>query len=445
MGTIPSRPRVKLIVCYLICFVIILTISAKGQTGQQTNTPKTGLIFADPARYQSIPLALRPISGILPASVDLSATFPRPGDQGNQSSCVGWAVAYALKSYQEKQERNWLLDTKEHLFSPAYIYNQIKVSSDCSGGSTFIEALDLLTLQGVAPLSLFDYDKQNCSRKPDARIKQAAQPFAIASWRRVNVQDSTEIKSHLAAGFPVLIGVEVDRAFMNLAAGNLYTRYDGNSLSGHALVVIGYDDSTGNGTGGFKVINSWGTTWADNGFGWISYQALRQIVREGYVAQDIINPNPVPPNPNIKPDPKPNPISFDDSLLGTWSFYCDCANYNGDPSDDKTRLISQQQDLKLTLVLRKRNDVSTPYEGYLEKQGDRYAITRITHIPKTDELKIYAETDSKHSYTLELQLTWKDYFKTWVATGYFRYAYTKSANHIGHVQEGNVSGHKERN
>jgi hypothetical protein len=65
-----------------------------------------------------------------PTSVDLSPNFPNPGSQGAQSSCVGWAVAYALKSFQEKMEIGWPLNTAENIFSPAFVYNQINGSND---------------------------------------------------------------------------------------------------------------------------------------------------------------------------------------------------------------------------------------------------------------------------------------------------------------------------
>ena len=67
----------------------------------------TGLTFMNDVAYQSIPLAAPPLLGQVPKAVDLSSRFPEPGDQGKQNSCVGWAVAYALKSYQEGLERSW--------------------------------------------------------------------------------------------------------------------------------------------------------------------------------------------------------------------------------------------------------------------------------------------------------------------------------------------------
>lgn len=65
----------------------------------------------------------------LPSYVDLTDQFPAPGNQGLQSSCTAWAVAYALKSHQEYvewgAEHNWDLNDKNCLYSPTYIYNQL--------------------------------------------------------------------------------------------------------------------------------------------------------------------------------------------------------------------------------------------------------------------------------------------------------------------------------
>ena len=68
--------------------------------GAAAPTNFTGLKPATPEQLRGVPLAATPFSGTdLPEKVDLSPHMPPPGDQGNQNSCVGWATAYALKSY----------------------------------------------------------------------------------------------------------------------------------------------------------------------------------------------------------------------------------------------------------------------------------------------------------------------------------------------------------
>jgi hypothetical protein len=289
------------ILLFSLCVVPLVVL------GQQAPVFQTGLEFADAATYQGIPLASTPLMGDLPPMKDLSDGFPAPGNQGKQASCVGWAVAYGLKSYQERMERQWPVE--QHTFSPAYIYNQIRKSADCSGGTSYSDALNLLRKEGVASLADFPYSADDCTRLPSALARQNAGSFRIADWRRVNVQDETEVKNHIVAGFPVLVGAIVDSSFQNLKGPAIYSQFVGPSLGGHAMVVVGYDDNRG----AFKLINSWGVGWGDRGFGWVRYAAFRQMTREGYVAQDIVSPMPSPtpapspsPTPN-RPNPTPNP------------------------------------------------------------------------------------------------------------------------------------------
>lgn len=265
----------------------------------------TGLEFTSPQVYLSYPLASTPLMGLLPRSADLSPLLPQPGDQGQQASCVGWAVAYAMKTYQEGVERRWPLDQPSSQFSPAFIYNQIRRSQDCGGGTFLPDALNLVQRAGAAPLSDFPYTPQACTAVPSAAVSQRARQFAIADWRRVDTRDQLEVKAYVAAGIPVMIGMRVDEPFMRLRGPVTYNQYSGVSLGGHALLVMGYDDSRA----AFRVINSWGTGWGDGGFGWISYGAFRQAVLEGYVARDItpIAFAQLPTLPQRRTEPVPRP------------------------------------------------------------------------------------------------------------------------------------------
>jgi hypothetical protein len=194
-------------------------------------------------------------------------------------------------------ERNWGVADEEHRFSPAFIYNQIKLSADCrKAGSTIPDALNLVRRDGIATLRDFPYDENSCDAFPSAQVKQAARGFPIADWRRANVQDEVEIKTQLSAGFPVVAGIIVDEAFANLGPDRIYTSPNNVKPGAHAIVVVGYDDSVS----AFRILNSWGSEWSNGGFGWINYQTFRRIAREGYVAQDVIYTPPRPlPDPNM--------------------------------------------------------------------------------------------------------------------------------------------------
>lgn len=276
----------KLTIFYLL-LVFTSPLSANAQS--------FGLQLLDQERYASIPLSPWRYSGPLPSKADLSRDFPQPGNQGHQGSCVGWALGYALKSFQENVEFRSQGRSADFHFSPAFVYNQLGASGNCQKGISIADGLSLLETQGILPLSEFPYTETKCSQQPSSYQKQVANEWGIARWYRVNVQSEMEIKSHISSGFPVVIAIGVDRGFERLA-GSAYTRTDGQFDGYHALVVVGFDDSRQ----AFRVFNSWGTTWGDGGMAWISYSVFKNIVREGYAVLDVVHdrrhslPSPAP-------------------------------------------------------------------------------------------------------------------------------------------------------
>lgn len=254
---------------------------------------QTGAVLEDAKEYEKIPLAMTPARGNLPVAVDLSDRFPAPGDQGNQGSCVGWAVAYALKSYQEKVERRWPGNAPSYQFSPAFIYNQIKHEG---GGAYISEAMDFLVRNGAVSLEQFPYHESDDNRMPSSSLQSAAREYAIAAWRRIDLTQTSDTRNHLASGFPVVIGMKVSKSFHSHQGGTVYSYNPAENDDGsHAMCVVGYDDNRR----AVKLINSWGKSWGDGGFAWVSYDTFLQKVREAYVAQDV-----VVNRPGDLPDPK---------------------------------------------------------------------------------------------------------------------------------------------
>ena len=288
----------------ILLFGIGLALTSNGGlSGQPEVLFKTGLKLATPEQLQGIPLAYTPYSGAeLPPRVDLSKDMPPPGRQGGLSSCVGWAVAYGLKSYEEKIEQGhpYLAGDRidaNTVFSPSYIYNQCNNGRDA--GLLYPDAFNLLSQYGAATWADMPYDGHDFTTQPSAEVKERAKRFRIDFWRKVNTQDTKEIKAHLNAGYPVLIGAKVDDGFMKLQPGTTW-KTAGKPLGGHAMVVVGYDDDQN----AFRLMNSWGQEWCEGGFGWVDYDFFRQVVSEAYVVKDARN-GPPPPEPG--PDPAPGP------------------------------------------------------------------------------------------------------------------------------------------
>jgi hypothetical protein len=137
----------------------------------------------------------------------------------------------------------------------------------------------LVAERGAASLKDFPYLSSSCDAQPSQAVLDNAKRFGIVEWLRVGIEHR-QIKPQLVAGFPVLVGMDVDEAFQALSPRDAVYRREGkDSPSGHALVVVGYDD----GRQSYKVMNSWGNDWGDHGFGWVTYPMFLQHVREAYV------------------------------------------------------------------------------------------------------------------------------------------------------------------
>ena len=308
--------------------IFFLTVQSINCFGQEQGL---GLKFTPADQLQGIPLASTPYSGNeLPNYFDLSGNLPPAGNQGRQNSCVAWTVAYAYKSYQEKKEENssYVVNGQLNLnaiFSPAFIYNQINNGVD--GGSYFTDALNILSQQGAVKWVDMPYNEQDYLTKPNTSQKNKAKNYQIDFWRRVNVYDQKEVKAQINAGFPVIIGAMVDNEFSvrgrNLSGQDyIWSSAGSTQQGGHAMLVVGFDDSRG----AFKVLNSWGKDWGRDGYCWITYNLFPQVVKEGYVMKDAVNsvddtprPNPVVnPTSDLQADIVVNNVqhNFNDPLLG---------------------------------------------------------------------------------------------------------------------------------
>ena len=251
----------------------------------------------------------------LPSSVDLSHSMPPVGNQGRQGSCVAWATAYALKSYQEKIEKNWNYDIEwywdkewlnnnsfltvykprgsmQHVFSPAFVYNQINKGVD--NGSYIGDALELLINKGVPPLAIMPYNEKDYLTKPNSIQFQEAAKYKAKKYYHIKPKDIGAIKVELAKGNPVVFGMKLYENFSKLKK-EVYDSLHGAAMGGHAMTLVGYDDnktSQRGYKGAFKFINSWGHNWGDNGYGWVSYRIFAALTHDAWVLEDLVETSP---------------------------------------------------------------------------------------------------------------------------------------------------------
>lgn len=246
--------------------------SAEGQPG-------TGLLREDPLQYErfrSVP-AYR---DYLPDRVDLSDMFPEAGNQGTQGSCTAWSVSYGLRGFYRNVETQ---SRPARGLSPGFVYNQLKTDrNDCAEPIRISDALKFLEKRGTVPFDEFPYHENACSDLPDPSLQSLAQRNRIDGWRRLQHDRLDDIKGQLANGNPVVIGMLVDESLVDLKPGEIYDRQVAGAPDFvHAMVLVGYDEEKR----AFRAFNSWGTEWADQGVGWLSYKSIFSDLDSAFVAE----------------------------------------------------------------------------------------------------------------------------------------------------------------
>jgi len=215
----------------------------------------------------------------LPTSEDLSDDMPPVRSQGTQGSCVAWATTYYLKSYQEKVQKEYEYESYEDVMSPAFVYNQAKANVSCLSGSSIETSLEILKNQGVNTWKDFPYSQEYCSSLPSEELLLKAEENKIKEYFRVGIPESNTdtnytlinlIKTLVSQKNPIIISMDFKNLIFKDVDGkyiaNVYTS-DPIEVCGHAILIVGYDDDLN----AFKIVNSWGTDWANEGYAWVNY------------------------------------------------------------------------------------------------------------------------------------------------------------------------------
>lgn len=203
--------------------------------------------------------------------------LPVPLDQGYKGSCVAYAVAHArtLLSNESKTLANGSPNYAAYA-SGDYLYEKYKHDkTSCNNGAFFVEALDALKTEGTLSYAEFGYVP--CGSLPTPAQEKSARKFRINDYYRLSSSTGTkptleDIKTQIAAGNPVITGIEIDQEFTNRSL-RLWDINTSSFYGRHAVVLTGYDNKRQ----AFRLLNSWGT-WGEKGYIWVTYRKIESLL-----------------------------------------------------------------------------------------------------------------------------------------------------------------------
>lgn len=285
----------KIFLPFLLMFLAFLFISGCGenQTVKDVFIYATGDEDIDPNTISDYPLAYEDINSISFPTYKVFDTHTNSG-QGSLGSCV---------AYSSCNSRSVLFNQKYQLpFNPENVLNPMMFYKLCvyeqdknwGEGLNLQKAQDLMVRFGSNSYNVVNYT----SETPQSEIITEGidnYKFRLDNYRSVSLKDIKYIKYELLKNRPVVFSMKLYTDFGNYTSG-VYTGNGKYAYSSdwsliplsHAMCIIGYNDDLQ----AFRVMNSWGDNWGENGNVWISYQTLLKEAKVAFVGDSYFNSPP---------------------------------------------------------------------------------------------------------------------------------------------------------
>lgn len=200
--------------------------------------------------------------------VDLRGICPPVYNQGSLGSCVYQSAAAQLQIVQVRTGYDEYMPSRLFMYYCARV-RQNSVSRD--SGSSIRMSMKVMATDGAPDESLWKHNIKQYKTKPPANVYAAAKKHTIDEYQAVR-QNLNDLKSALHEGFPVSFGFTVYKSFNSVGKDGMvpYPGKNEKVLGGHAVLLVGYEDSKKR----FIVRNSWGEGWGDNGYCYFTYDHI---------------------------------------------------------------------------------------------------------------------------------------------------------------------------
>jgi C1A family cysteine protease len=229
----------------------------------------------------------------IPTSIDYSNNMSVVKNQGQLGSCVAFATV-AVKEWQEIKEYGMTAVSSK--LAPAMAAKDVRDLSEqwvyynCKKidpwpneeGTSIRYAMKILQKEGVPFEKEWPYSDTKVG-SPSKLAKRVALWLKIESyWRITTIQ---ELKASLVNNGPIPIGILCFEEIFGVGADGIIAdpKNPNEAYGGHAICVVGYDDSRKL----IKFKNSWSESWGEKGYGYLSYNFINNYMVDAWVCKDM--------------------------------------------------------------------------------------------------------------------------------------------------------------
>jgi C1A family cysteine protease len=209
----------------------------------------------------------------LAVTLSLRALMPPVYNQLQLGACTGNGVAAVLEYRESKQGEGSITPSRLFIY---YGERVIEGTVNEDSGAQIRDGIKVVASEGAPPEPDWPYDITQFAVKPPATAYADAKQHEAIQYLRIEPGGAGEpVKTALSEGSPVVFGFTVPAKFED-PSWNPATEYlplptaGEESIGGHCVVVVGYDDSlTRFPVPVYEIRNSWGLPWGDAGHFWM--------------------------------------------------------------------------------------------------------------------------------------------------------------------------------
>merc|ERR1712153_202478 len=195
-----------------------------------------------------------------PSSIDWTSkgAVTAVKNQGSCGSCWAFSTTGAIEGRNYIANGNLVSLSEQELVSCASSYG----NQGCNGG-LMDDGFKFVEASGLETESSYSYDgaTATCSTSKGGTHNGIA-PGVVTGFKDVTSNSESQLAAAVAQG-PVSVAIEADQSGFQFYKSGVFSGTCGTALD-HGVLAVGY--GTDSGTAYWKVKNSWGSTWGQDGY-----------------------------------------------------------------------------------------------------------------------------------------------------------------------------------